>query len=135
MRYLSLLFLALFLCTCGPAQPETDTHTDTEDTVDASACEDLSPAEFAEKIGGPNTVLIDVRTPAETAGGGIPGALKMDYRSPEFKKNIGFLNSSKTYLLYCASGGRSAQACGDLSALGFEKVYNLRGGYAAWENK
>jgi rhodanese-related sulfurtransferase len=40
---------------------------------------------------------------------------------------------SKTYLVHCAVGGRSAQACTKLDAFEFPKVVNLLGGIKAWE--
>jgi rhodanese-related sulfurtransferase len=33
----------------------------------------------------------------------------------------------------CHSGNRSSSACNALEKSGFEKVYNLSGGIAAWE--
>ena len=38
----------------------------------------------------------------------------------------------KTYLVHCASGGRSVRACEKLSRLDFPKLYNLPGGFKAW---
>ena len=124
-RLLPLLLLT-FLCTCAPA-PENAATQDATPTYD-----DLTPAELAEKIGAPNTVLLDVRTPGETAGGIIPGAIEMDFRAPYFADQVKQLDSSKTYLVYCAAGGRSGQTCEMLNEAGFAKVYNLKGGYSAW---
>ncbi|MFK8163335.1 MAG: rhodanese-like domain-containing protein [Lewinella sp.] len=42
------------------------------------------------------------------------------------------MDPTKTYLVYCAAGGRSGKTCGMLNDAGFEKVYNLKGGYSAW---
>lgn len=128
MRILLSLLLLLLLCTCGRA-PATDQSTTTEATP---AYQDLGVVEFAERIGGDNTVLLDVRTPGETAGGVIEGAIEMDYRSPDFAEQLKGLDPNKTYLVYCASGGRSGKTCGMLNELGFQQVYNLRGGYNAW---
>jgi Rhodanese-related sulfurtransferase len=36
-------------------------------------------------------------------------------------------------ILSCATGSRSASAYHRLKKLGFEKVYNLRGGLMAWQ--
>jgi len=130
MKYLPLLFFVLF-CTCAPAPNKAEPNT--IQTQEAAVYQDLSPAEFADRIGGENTVLLDVRTPAETAGGVIEGALEMDYRAPDFADRIKSLDPSNTYLVYCAGGGRSGKTCGLLNEAGFEKVYNLRGGYSAWK--
>jgi rhodanese-related sulfurtransferase len=37
--------------------------------------------------------------------------------------------------VYCKAGGRSAQACAIMNQLGFEKTYNLLGGFTEWEGK
>lgn len=129
--FISTLLLISLLCTCGPA-PEKAT-TEDQTTEQAAVYQDLSPVEFAEYIGEENTVLIDVRTPAETAGGIIEGALEIDYRSPDFDQKLSELDPDKTYLVYCASGGRSGKTCGKLNEMGLTKVYNLKGGYAAWK--
>jgi sulfur-carrier protein adenylyltransferase/sulfurtransferase len=35
-------------------------------------------------------------------------------------------------LVHCKVGGRSAKACESLSALGFNRLFNLEGGIIAW---
>jgi len=127
MKFLPLLLLTL-LCTCAPAPKNAEAQTEAPVVY-----QDLSPAEFADRIGGENTVLLDVRTPAETANGIIEGAIEMDYRAPDFAEQIKSLDPNKTYLVYCASGGRSGKTCGMLNEAGFDKVYNLKGGYSAWK--
>ena len=129
--FLPSLLLLTLLCTCGPAPEKA--ATEDEQTEQAAVYQDLSPAEFAERIGGKNTVLLDVRTPAETAGGVIEGAIEMDYRASDFAQKVSELDPDKTYLVYCASGGRSGKTCGKLNEMGFAKVYNLKGGYSAWK--
>lgn len=130
MKFLPLLLMTL-LCTCAPAPKNTEPAT--SQTEAKPIYQDLSPAEFAERIGGENTVLLDVRTPGETAGGIIEGAIEMDYRAPDFAEQIKSLDPNKTYLVYCASGGRSGKTCGMLNEAGFDEVYNLKGGYSAWK--
>ena len=77
-------------------------------------------------------VLLDVRTPAEIAGGKIAGARELDFRSSDFADRLAEIDTSKTVLVYCASGGRSARACTQLAEQGARRVYNLAGGYRAW---
>lgn len=123
------LLLVTFFCTCAPA-PE---NANAQEAAPTMKYEDLSPEEFAQKMTGENTVLLDVRTPAETAGGVIPGAIEMDFRAPDFTEQLKTLDPDKTYLVYCAVGGRSGKTCGMLNEAGFAKVYNLKGGYSAWK--
>ncbi len=80
----------------------------------------------------PNVVILDVRTPAETAHGKIEGAIEIDYNSPDFALKVGGLDKSKTYLVYCRSGNRSGKACSMMQQQGFTRLYNLQGGMLAW---
>lgn len=75
-------------------------------------------------------VLVDVRTDAEVARGVIAGAQHiplhlLPVRSNELKPGI-------PTVIYCQSGGRSAQACAWLAEQGFAEVANLEGGIGAW---
>lgn len=80
-------------------------------------------------------VLVDVRTPEEFAEGHLPGALNIDIKSEGFTDKISRIRKSKNVLLYCRSGRRSARAATIMDSLGYSKVYNLEGGYIAWEEK
>jgi len=93
----------------------------------------VSVEEFKMKMEEPNMVILDVRTPAETAKGKIEGAIEMDIRSNDFQEKIQKLDKEKTYLVYCRSGGRSVKACGALEENGFANLYNLKGGFNAWK--
>lgn len=94
---------------------------------------DISSAEFKNLMLEPNTVVIDVRTANEVAEIHISGAITgMDFYNGEFEQKVQFLDKSKTYLVYCRSGVRSASACDYMHSLGFTKLYNLRGGILAW---
>jgi rhodanese-related sulfurtransferase len=80
-----------------------------------------------------NTVVLDVRTPKEFAAGHIPGAVNVDWNAADFAAKASALDKSKTYLVHCAVGGRSAKASDKMTALQFTDVYNLEGGIKAWE--
>ncbi len=77
--------------------------------------------------------LIDVRTPGEFAEGHIEGALNHDFYAADFAQKIARLDKSRPVMVYCAAGGRSASATGQLKKLGFAKVYDLDGGMGAWK--
>jgi phage shock protein E len=81
----------------------------------------------------PKVVVLDVRTAEEFADGHIPGAINLDIRGGKFAETLAGLDKTKTYLVHCAVGGRSAKACGQMDGLKFEKVLNLSGGITAWE--
>lgn len=76
--------------------------------------------------------LVDVRTPAEVAGGKIDGAVNIDINSATFQDEMSKLDREKPVLVYCRSGGRSARAAAMLKEMGFKEVYDLQGGYMNW---
>ena len=93
---------------------------------------DLDVEAFKAKIAVPGIVLLDVRTPEETAAGMIAGADQLDFKADNFETEIEKLDKEKTYLVYCWSGNRSGQACALMAQKGFKNLYNLAGGYRAW---
>ena len=80
-----------------------------------------------------NAVVLDVRTPKEFAAGHLAGAVNIDWNADDFGKKVAALDKSKTYLVHCAVGGRSAKASDKMTAIQFTNVYNLEGGMKAWE--
>ncbi len=72
--------------------------------------------------------LIDVREPAEYAGGHLPGAVNTPLAE---LKDTPELNISPVVLI-CASGSRSAQAAALLTEAGHSDVANLLGGTIGW---
>jgi rhodanese-related sulfurtransferase/rubrerythrin len=75
--------------------------------------------------------LLDVRQPSEYKKGHIPGARLIPL--PELAGRLGELDPQKPVVAYCAIGGRSRAAAQFLAGQGFDKVYNLKGGIAAWQ--
>lgn len=120
------LLLALVTASCQSTTTQNESET---------GFQDLNVAEFQEKIADGDVVVLDVRTPGETAGGVVPGAQEIDFRGENFKEKIGDLDPDKTYLVYCRSGGRSSSACKMMEEMGFNDVYNLVGGYQAWSSE
>jgi rhodanese-related sulfurtransferase len=95
----------------------------------------VGPAEFEEVLNSDQEYqLIDVRTPSEFNRGFIDGATLIDFMQPNFQTEMAKLDKSKPVLLYCAVGGRSGKAAKMLSNMGFENVYDLKGGIRAWSN-
>ncbi|MEN9958858.1 MAG: hypothetical protein RLZZ474_1102 [Bacteroidota bacterium] len=95
----------------------------------------LEVESFSSKISElPQALLLDVRTSGEFGGGHLPKATNIDFRSEGFAKEIDKLDKSKPVLIYCLSGGRSAQAAELMRAKGFQ-VTELKGGYLKWTTK
>ncbi|MFK7936376.1 MAG: rhodanese-like domain-containing protein [Saprospiraceae bacterium] len=93
----------------------------------------IDVAAFKEKMSDSSVVILDVRTPTEVAAGKIAEAQVIDIKGGQFAQQIQQLDTTKTYLVYCRSGRRSAKACSLMEQAGFEKLYNLKGGYLAWK--
>lgn len=91
--------------------------------------ENITAAEFKELQKQQDVVVLDVRTPQEIKGGKVKGAMEIDALASGLKEKLSALDKSKTYLVYCRSGRRSANVCAQLSQMEFPKVYNLTGGY------
>lgn len=77
--------------------------------------------------------IIDVRTPEEYAEGHIQGALNINVKSEAFVTEIENLSKSDTLLVYCRSGRRSLYAAQVMVSFGFQKIYDLEGGFLNWE--
>ena len=77
-------------------------------------------------------VILDVRTPEETAKGMLPNAIEIDFYGDDFEDKISKLDKNKSYLVYCRSGGRSVSASNKMIEKGFTDITNMLGGYNAW---
>lgn len=121
-RLLLLLLTGLLgfsLTSCGgQSEAEVDTSIAAVEDV-ASAIEE-------------GAVVIDVRTPAEFATGHLAHALNVDVSSDDFEEKVAGLDKGVTYVLYCRTGSRAAEAVETMAGLGFEKVLN-GGGYTDLE--
>ncbi|HVP87975.1 MAG TPA: rhodanese-like domain-containing protein [Casimicrobiaceae bacterium] len=78
----------------------------------------------------PSMRLIDVRGPAEVARGMIRGAQHIELGA--LAARVDELDPDAPLVLYCLSGARSAQGCTWLAQRGFQRLYHLQGGIAAW---
>jgi rhodanese-related sulfurtransferase len=87
-----------------------------------------------ENIDNPDFIILDVRTPAEYAGGHIENAVNLDYYEDDFEATLNTWDKSKTYLIYCRTASRSAAVMKIMQRLEFTDVYNMLGGINAWTN-
>ncbi len=94
----------------------------------------ISVNEATLLINREDAVVVDVRETNEWNSGHVPNArhlamAQLDKRLSELDKF-----KSRPIIVYCASGARSANACGTLAKAGYEKVFNLAGGLDAWRS-
>ncbi|MBO6879117.1 MULTISPECIES: rhodanese-like domain-containing protein [Winogradskyella] len=96
---------------------------------------DLSQKDWTKQLDKDNnSVVLDVRTQDEVEEGVIPNAIHIDiYQGQGFIDELEKLDKTKSYYVYCKSGGRSGQACAIMNQLGFNNAYNLKGGFMEWQ--
>lgn len=138
MKILSLFtLLSFFIVACGSnATTANDGSSVDTEQQDQPKVKNLSQSDLQAKIAEDNVVLIDVRTPAEIDAGIIKGAdAFIDYNGPSFQEEIKKLDKSKTYVMYCRSGGRSGNAANFMVKNGFTNVYNLQGGILSYSGE
>ena len=92
----------------------------------------LSANDFENAIADDQTIILDVRTADEYAGGHIPNAINIDVNRAGFLYEADEkLPKDKTIAVYCQGGVRSRKAASLLSDNGY-KVLNLNGGIKEW---
>ncbi len=74
--------------------------------------------------------VIDVRTPDEFASGHLDGALNIDIQGSMFATEIGALDKSANYVIYCRSGNRAGQAVTYMQDNGFTGTLTNAGSVA-----
>ncbi len=97
--------------------------------------EEISAAELNDLIKTNSEVqIIDVREPHEYEIAKIPNTKLIPLG--EVVKRAKEIDSSRTAILHCKGGVRSAKAIADLRASGFQgRLINLKGGITAWSNE
>ena len=95
----------------------------------------LPPAEFEKKMQAIQPQLLDVRTAGEYQRSHMANALQADWMNmQQFADRVQYLDKTKPVFVYCASGGRSAEAAKYLKEKGFTNVEDLKGGLTSWKN-
>lgn len=95
----------------------------------SNGVKNLTQLDLDTKLQDESVALIDVRTSAEVSSGCIPEAeYFIDINGANFEQKIAKLDTTRTYIIYCRSGGRSEKASSYMVKNGFSKVYNLEGG-------
>jgi len=94
----------------------------------------LNANDFEQAIADTATIVVDVRTADEYAGGHIANAINIDVNRAGFLYEVDEkLPKDKTLAVYCHGGVRSRKAAALLSDNGF-CVLNLDGGITEWRN-
>ena len=100
----------------------------------------ISPEEAYNLIknnrNNPDLMIIDVRLSKWLAYGYIEGAVNIPLNTSNlaaFESKIASLGKNKTYLTYCPDGCGAAARI--MNSLGFNRIYDISGGYQSWVEK
>lgn len=98
----------------------------------AAGAKSLPPMLATGIINDDNSIVVDLRPSGEFKHGHIIGARNISFT--DFKDQAEKLSADKAapVLLCCKNGLQSPEAARQLKALGYENVYVLSGGIAAW---
>ena len=141
-KILTIIFLVWFLASCSDniwanvpqnnPQIVKEQKVVKEQKIQKSNLKTVWALDFKKELAKKDWVLIDLRTPEEIANWVIPGAINIDYYSPDFKIKILNLDRNKKYLIYCRSGHRSRNSFEIMKKLGFKNVINLEWWMISW---
>jgi rhodanese-related sulfurtransferase len=128
-----IILLAAFLAACSSAT----TQTVSEDapgqtiTVAGGAYKDISVVELQRMLEADEFPLVNVHIPFE---GDLPDTdLSIPFHQIENHLDQLPADKDARIVLYCRSGRMSSIAAETLVDLGYTDVYNLEGGFIAWE--
>jgi len=98
--------------------------------LDITMTATLTPHETAELLTSKEVDIVDVRDEREFAAGHVVGARNIPLETLRADPDKYLVH--KPILLVCQKGVRSLSAAKLLERLGYEDIYNLDGGTAAW---
>jgi hydroxyacylglutathione hydrolase len=81
---------------------------------------------------GAQLQLLDVRRPNEYSGGHAPGFVSVPL--PHLEEELGKFDRGKPVAVMCQGGYRSSAGTSILAKHGFKNVYNVVGGFTAWNS-
>lgn len=96
--------------------------------------EQVPPAELTRLMNRENAVVIDIRGQEEFGKGHILNARNIP--EAEFQSHQKELEKHKSnpIVACCDSGASSSKAARSLKAMGYERIYILKGGIQAWQS-
>ncbi|MGE5691385.1 MAG: molybdopterin-synthase adenylyltransferase MoeB [Pseudomonadota bacterium] len=93
--------------------------------------EEISTADAVARADGP--LFLDIREQDEWDEGHIPGAIHVPRGNLESRVESLVPDRSRSIVVYCAAGARSAFAAKTLGELGYLDVQSMAGGYTDWK--
>ena len=88
-------------------------------------------AGLKDQLKNPQTILVDVREPAEYRAGHIPAAVNIPLRT--LTHNLDDIPRDRPVVLYCSTGYRSAMGVMTLHLLNYENVRGFPPSLVGWK--
>jgi len=92
----------------------------------------LTAAEFKQKIEKGDGIILDTRTKGEYDRGHIENAVLIDLQDPNVSNTLLALPKNKPLYTYCYSGARSSSVAQFLQSKGYTMIFNLQKGVIDW---
>jgi len=138
-KSIAALLLALLISACNGlnAKPAPETDAQRKQAIDDlyqsyrsnfPDVNEVTPQGLLDLEANGDTILVDVRTPAEQAVSMLPGAITQSAFAAARD-----LYRDKTVVTYCTIGARSGEYAEELRGEGIE-VFNLKGSILAWSH-
>ena len=130
-----LTLLVLILAACGGTNSSVPAAASTNQglpnlSMNTAGYMDLSVEQLAQSMTGKNFTLVNVHVPDQ---GDLPNT-DLSIPFDQITGNLGKLPAKDApIVLYCRSGSMSAQAATVLVAAGYTNIYELDGGFNAWQ--
>lgn len=96
----------------------------------AGGIQNVDSAGVEAALKQPGVQVIDVRTEGEFQMGHIPGAINVPV--DRLEATAASWDRAGTYVVYCATGARSATAVESMKSMGFTNIKHFNAGVQAW---
>ena len=90
----------------------------------------LTTLQVTQLINSKNATVVDIRPPEEFAKGSLPNARNLP--ADKVKERVSELKKDKPLIVVCANGRNAGTVAAQLRSSGFNEVFVLGGGLAAW---
>jgi rhodanese-related sulfurtransferase len=128
-KKLIIFAIPIFIICLGFILPSLSAQDSTRIlTVSAKEAADL----IDKHNGDSNFAILDIRTPGEFQSGHLAKSIPIDFYSQTFAGQLNRLDKTKTYLVYCRTGNRSARSLEIFKKLKFQKIYHMANGISTW---
>ena len=102
--------------------------------IQAGSSKSVIPIQAVQLFNREDALPLDIRSAADFEAGHIINARNIPMADLKTKLDGLQKEKDKPVVVYCATGTTSSAALRQLAAAGFQQVYSLKGGIAAWRN-